>query len=458
MFLIEHHGKELLASHGIPVPRGVFVPAGGDVSAVRTPDGPVMVKAQVAAGGRGKAGAVQAASSREEVARIIAGLDGRELNGKPIHGFRIEQRVELHARSLCQPVDRRRNRAHPDSGFARRRRRRGGTQRRPRALGARAARSNWPMRRRNCARNCPRLLREALNDAVPRLADIFLQHEATLLEVNPLFILADGSWVVGDIKLVIDDNAIVRQPAIRALLEQHPDIYPESARKLVHGFDYVEVDAQGEIGLITTGAGLSMQLIDELKAQGRRPLNFCDIRSGQFRGDPARLIAVMQWIASRPSVKVVLVNIFAGITDLAEFTKLLVQAAGQVPELRVPIVARLIGRNLDEARQILARVRPRRDARARPRPRHRPDAGGARRQWRAPWIAPCSIPTVPVIIQGITGRAGRTHAQLMQRYGTRVVGGVATSATASREPIAEAFRCSRRAPTRWRRPKRAPAC
>jgi succinyl-CoA synthetase beta subunit len=199
----------------------------------------------------------------------------------------------------------------------------------------------------------PSPIREALNDAVSRLADIFLQHEATLLEVNPLFVLADGSWVVGDIKLVIDDNAIVRQPAIQTLLEQHPNIYPESARKLVHGFDYVEVDAQGEIGLITTGAGLSMQLIDELKAQGRRPLNFCDIRSGQFRGDPARLIAVMQWIASRPSVKVVLVNIFAGITDLAEFTKLMVHAAGQVPELRVPIVARLIGRNLDEARQIL---------------------------------------------------------------------------------------------------------
>ena len=153
---------------------------------------------------------------------------------------------------------------------------------------------------------------------------------------------------------MIDDNAIPRQPAIRALVEQHPDIYPEAARKLTHGFDYVEVDAQGEIGLITTGAGLSMQLIDELKNQGRRPLNFCDIRSGQFRGDPARLIAVMRWIAARPSVRVVLVNIFAGITDLAEFSRLLVQAATEVPELRVPIVARLIGRKLDDARQILS--------------------------------------------------------------------------------------------------------
>ena len=114
--------------------------------------------------------------------------------------------------------------------------------------------------------------------------------------------------------------------------------------------------------MITTGAGLSMQLIDELKSQGRRPLNFCDIRSGQFRGDPARLIAVMRWIASRPTVRVVLVNIFAGITDLAEFARLLVQAAEAVPELRVPIVARLIGRRLDDAMADLACVRSCRDA------------------------------------------------------------------------------------------------
>ena len=357
MFLIEHHGKELLASHGIPIPVGVFVPAGGDVHAAEVPDGPVMVKAQVASGGRGKAGGVERAASRDEVARIIAGLNGRALNGKPIHGFRIEERVGfVHEAYVSLSVDGESARirllvsaqggvdveAHAaDQGGALT------TLAEPENLADAAAAL--------CAR-APLIstVSNAVADAVPRLTDVFLRHEATLLEVNPLFILADGRWVAGDVKLVIDDNAIVRQGAIAALLEQHPGIYPESARKLVNGFDYVEVDPQGEIGLITTGAGLSMQLIDELKAQGRRPLNFCDIRSGQFRGDPARLIAVMQWIASRPSVRVVLVNIFAGITDLAEFARLLVQASAAVPELRVPIVARLIGRNLDEARQILA--------------------------------------------------------------------------------------------------------
>ncbi|MPZ40102.1 MAG: hypothetical protein GEU95_19005 [Rhizobiales bacterium] len=351
MFLIEHHGKELLASHGVPVPAGVFVPTGGDVHACTPPDGLVMVKAQVATGGRGKAAAIQAAASHHEAVRIIAALDGRSLNGKTIHGFRIEQRIDfVHEAYFSLSVDGESARirilvsteggvdvesySNTRSALAS-----------PDQLGAAAM---------DLCAALPSPARKALAEAASRLADIFLWHEATLLEINPLFILANGSFVIGDIKLVIDDNAIARQPAIRALLEQHPGIYPESARKLAHGFDYVEVDADGEIGLITTGAGLSMQLIDELKSQGCRPLNFCDIRSGQFRGDPARLIAVMRWIASRPHIKIVLVNIFAGITDLAEFARLLVQAATEVPELRVPIVARLIGRNLDDARQILS--------------------------------------------------------------------------------------------------------
>jgi succinyl-CoA synthetase beta subunit len=309
-----------------------------------------MVKAQVAAGGRGKAGGIQAATSIDAVARIIANLEGTDVGGRPIHGFRIEQRIDFVREayvSLSIDVKAARIRLMVAAE--------GGVE--VESHDGHASVLTEPEQISAAIRQiCESLLsplRGALSDAATQLADIFLRYEATLLEINPLFVMADGHWIAGDVRFVIDDNAIVRQPAIRALLERHPEMYPEAARKLSHGFDYVEVDPQGEIGLITTGAGLSMQLIDELKAQARRPLNFCDIRSGQFRGDPARLIAVMRWIASRPSVRVVLVNIFAGITDLAEFARLLVQAAAQVPELRVPIIARLIGRNLDDAKQIL---------------------------------------------------------------------------------------------------------
>ena len=116
---------------------------------------------------------------------------------------------------------------------------------------------------------------------------------------------------------------------------------------------------QGEIGLVTTGAGLSMMLIDELTARGLKPLNFCDIRTGQMRGSPARLMRVLEWMTARPSLRAVLVNVFAGITDLAEFGDLLATGdRADTQALRVPVVARLVGRGAAEARRILAERQP----------------------------------------------------------------------------------------------------
>jgi succinyl-CoA synthetase beta subunit len=158
--------------------------------------------------------------------------------------------------------------------------------------------------------------------------------------------------------VVIDLNAVGRQPRIDALVRARPNAYADANRKLAEGFDYVALDPEGEIGLVTTGAGLSMMLIDELTARGARPLNFCDIRTGQMRGSPDRLMRVLAWITAPASLKAVLVNIFAGITDLSEFAKLLATAVESTPTLTVPVVARLVGRNADEARRILAERQP----------------------------------------------------------------------------------------------------
>jgi succinyl-CoA synthetase beta subunit len=177
--------------------------------------------------------------------------------------------------------------------------------------------------------------------------------EALLIEINPLFVFADGRWVAGDAKLVVDDNALARQPSLRALVDRRAAAYPETALKLTHGFDYVVVDPEGDVGLLTTGAGLSMMLIDEMREAGLKPYNFLDIRTGGLRGEIARLVAVLNWIADGPRVRALLVNIFAGITDLAEFSRLLVEALAAVPRLKVPIVARLVGNGLPEARVVL---------------------------------------------------------------------------------------------------------
>ena len=163
-----------------------------------------------------------------------------------------------------------------------------------------------------------------------------------MAEIKPLFVSPVGCEAV-DAKIVVDLSAVERQPRLAALIEARPNTYADANRKLTEGFDYVELDPAGEIGLVTTGAGLSMMLIDELTARGMKPLNFCDIRTGQMRGRPARAVRVLEWITSRPSLRAILVSVFAGITDLAEFGGLLATAMEQTPSLRVPVIARLVG-------------------------------------------------------------------------------------------------------------------
>jgi succinyl-CoA synthetase alpha subunit len=248
----------------------------------------------------------------------------------------------------------------------------------------------------------------------------------------------------------VDLGAAERQPRIAAMIEARPDIYADANRKLREGFDYVEIDPEGEIGLVTTGAGLSMMLIDELASRGMKPLNFCDIRTGQMRGSPARVMRVLEWITSRRSVRAVLVSVFAGITDLAEFGGLLSAGMEQTPGLRVPVVARLVGRGAPEARRILAERQPavfvtedleealRRVGSgigAAPSPQPPPARGGGvftetdemlplplREGVGGGGLSALSSAT-RVIVQGITGRMGRTHAALMRGYGTNIVGG-----------------------------------
>ncbi len=163
--------------------------------------------------------------------------------------------------------------------------------------------------------------------------------------------LPDGAWVAGDAKLVADDNAIERQPALMQLLRERGHAYPEAALKIDHGFDFVRLDEEGDVGMLTTGAGLSMQLVDELARRGCRPFNFVDIRTGQFRGSPDRLIQVLRWIGEGTNVKVILMNFFAGVTDLAELSRLILVALERTSDIRIPIVIRLIGNGLEAARK-----------------------------------------------------------------------------------------------------------
>jgi succinyl-CoA synthetase beta subunit len=351
MMLLEHDAKELLAEFGLPVPSGRLLRAGE----APIGNGPAVVKAQVPVGGRGKAGGIRLVRDRDQLDGALAAILGMTIKGHEVRACRVEEPVDFVAEAyLSFTLD-------AATGTIRvLMSQHGGVEVEDESTRAdllAASADPDPDSLRNTvaalADGLPTTLRAPVCDAGLALAAPFFATEAVLLEINPLFIRADGSWVIGDTKLSIDENAFPRAPRLQKIIEDNADLYPEAALKLEQGFDYVLLDPQGDIGLVTTGAGLSMQLIDELTARGRRPYNFCDIRTGQFKGDPARLIQVLQWIAAGPSIRSVLINFFAGHTDLAEIARLLVIALEAVPELKAPITARFIGNGLEAAIAII---------------------------------------------------------------------------------------------------------
>jgi succinyl-CoA synthetase beta subunit len=353
VLLIEADGKALLAEQGVTAPASVLV---ADATIGSLPgEGPWIVKAQVPVGGRGKAGGVARCTSAHEVGAAVQRMLGSRLKGHQVDACLIEQAATGQERYLAVMVD-------------------------AASYGLRVIYSSQggvDIEQSGSAqgRLCPphagavaEALAELIADEPPawrghvaavgrRLAEVLIGRELALAEINPLFVSAAGC-VAGDAKLVVDLGAVERQPRIAALIAARPQIYADANRKLIEGFDYVELDPEGEIALLTTGAGLSMMLIDELTARGMKPLNFCDIRTGQMRGSPARVMRVLEWITARPSLRAVLVSVFAGITDLAEFGGLLATGMEQTPALRVPVVARLVGRGAAEARRILAERQP----------------------------------------------------------------------------------------------------
>jgi len=345
----------LLRESGIAIPESA-VSAG--VRPTLPGAGPWVVKAQVPVGGRGKAGGVVLCKTPNEVDAALKRLIGSQIKGHEVRSCLIEAAVtgadEYYLSLIIDP-------AH--YGVRVTLLREGGVDVEQASSPAAHSRLCEPDQRaivaaiRELAAHESSDRSAALIDTGEKLAPLFLERELMLAEINPLFVGPHGC-VAGDAKIVLDLNAVPRQAELTNLIERAASIYLEAIRKLHDGFDYVEVDPKGEIGLVTTGAGLSMMLIDEMATRGGKPMNFLDIRTGLLRNDPTRLIKTLGWIAERPSVRVVLVNIFAGITDLSEFVNLLCIALERTPALKVPVVARIVGYRYAEARAVLAEKRP----------------------------------------------------------------------------------------------------
>jgi succinyl-CoA synthetase beta subunit len=357
MLLLEADGKRLLRGAGIATPQGVVLDDAAAGNAAALPgQGPWIAKAQVPVGGRGKAGGVLPVAGRDALSDVLRRLLGLRIKGCVTPEALVEEISAGDEHYLAIMVD------ASAGGVRLIHNPRGGVDIESHAQGdASGFNELLPLDRQAVEAAISRLAERAeashragLRETASRLAGLFFDRQLMLAEINPLFALPDGRFVAGDAKVVIDMNTLPAQPELRALIEERRDRYPDAWRKLAEDFDFVEIDRDGQIGLVTTGAGLSMMLIDELAAKGLKPFNFCDMRSGQMRGSPARLLRIFDWLDEAPDVRVLLVNIFAGITDLGEFTQLLIDALRERPGFRRPLVARLVGNGEASARRIIA--------------------------------------------------------------------------------------------------------
>lgn len=361
MNIHEYQAKTLFRAYGIPVPEGrIAADAAGAGAAARELGPEVVVKAQIHAGGRGKAGGVKLAATPEEAERIAASLLGRALvtgqtgpEGRVVRTVLVErgQRIarELYAAvTLDRATGRPALMASPDGGMD------------IEAVAAAAPErilrvtadplyglTDFEARRAAAFLGCTGKSLHACARLLKNLFRLYTEKDASLAEINPLIVTETGDILALDAKLNFEDNALFRHPELTALAdanEQDP-LELEAGR---HSLNYIRLD--GNIGVMVNGAGLAMATMDLIKRAGGEPANFLDVGGG---AGAEKIAAGFRIILSDPKVRAILINIFGGILRcdlLAEGVVTAAKAAG----VGVPVIVRMQGTNAEEGRRILA--------------------------------------------------------------------------------------------------------
>ncbi|TQJ56797.1 ADP-forming succinate--CoA ligase subunit beta [Streptomyces sp. SLBN-115] len=348
MDLYEHQARELFAEHGIPVPRAEITDSPKEARGIaRRLGGRAVVKAQVKAGGRGKAGGVRIAAdpaAAELTTRQILGMD---IKGHTVGTVMLAQPVDVEAEFYVSYVlDRAAGRFLAIASAE------GGMEIEEVAATRPAAVARIPVDPAEGVTSAKAGeiaaaagLPAQTTDVLVRLWQVLIREDALLVEVNPLVRTRQGEILALDGKVTLDDNASFRQSRWGAEAAGHGD--PLEAAAAAKGLNYVKLD--GEVGIIGNGAGLVMSTLDVVAGCGARPANFLDIGGGASAGTMADGLSV---ILSDPAVKSVFVNVFGGITACDAVAEGIVRALDTV-RLTKPLVVRLDGNNADRGRAIL---------------------------------------------------------------------------------------------------------
>jgi succinyl-CoA synthetase beta subunit len=354
MDLLEYQGKQLFAKHGVDVPEGrQAVTVKEARNAAEELGFPVVIKAQVQIGGRGKAGGIKLAKDADEAEANAEAILGMDIRGLTVHEVWVERASDIAAeyyaavifdRSAKKPLVMLSSMGGMDVEQI--------AEEHPKAI----ARLHVDPLVGFLPFHGRRLAFESGIDAdvirpvgamLANLYDLFVAIDATLVEINPLIVTKDRKVLALDAKVSVDDNALGRQPEVAELRNPSAeDPQEEMARE--RGITYVKLD--GEIGILGNGAGLVMSTLDVVAQAGGRPANFLDVGGG---AKAEEIVQALEVLLSDKKVKAVLFNIFGGITRCDEVARGILQALDTI-EVKVPIVVRLDGTNDEEGRRILA--------------------------------------------------------------------------------------------------------
>lgn len=362
MKIHEYQAKKILQTYNVPTPRGEVADSPERAKEiVFSLNTKVVIKAQVHAGGRGKAGGIRLAASPEEAFAVAKEILGMTLitpqtgsEGKRVRKVLAEEAFPISKELfLGLSVDRSRHReclvyiaseaggmdieetvkVAPEKVITA-------------AVSPAVGYSSFVARKLGYGLGLTKPLRDQFTSIVKALYQMFLDKDASLIEINPLGITEAGELIALDAKITFDDDGLSRHPEIRSMRDESEE-EPLEVEAVNAGVNYIKLD--GNVGCMVNGAGLAMTTMDLIKLAGGEPANFLDVGGG---ASPQQVEKAFRILTSDPKVKVILVNIFGGILRCDRVATGLIEAAAKI-EKRLPMVVRLQGTNVEEGRRLL---------------------------------------------------------------------------------------------------------
>jgi succinyl-CoA synthetase beta subunit len=363
MKIHEYQAKDIFAAHGIPVPRERVAASPAEALTFAKELGlPVVIKAQVLVGGRGKAGGVKKVESADQVEKVAGSILGMDIKGLKVNKVLVSECVDIKGEAYVGIIVDRATRAPVLMASAA-----GGVEieevakSTPEkilkvAIDPAAGLLGFQARNVGMALYGDAKLAREFAGIAQKLYRIFVQKDCSLVEINPLVQLGTRSKSSDDLvmspllaldaKINFDDNADFRHKEWEEMRDLSAE-EPTEVEAKAAGLTYIKL--AGNVGCVVNGAGLAMATMDLIKRYGGEPANFLDVGGSS---SPEKMVTAMRIILSDPNVKAILINIFGGITRCDDIANGLLQAQKQA-DVKVPLVARLTGTNAEKAREIL---------------------------------------------------------------------------------------------------------